>query len=71
MSWIQKVQELFFLYINKKIKNIWGQKKMKIKEYIKKYGKIEVVDTKNKFIFYCDGKNRIGGGFTKGKGRIL
>jgi len=36
---------------------------MRIKEYIKKYGKIELRDTKNEFMFFSNGKDKIGGVF--------
>jgi len=41
---------------------------MKVSEYIKRFGKIVVKDEDT--IFYCDGKDKIGGTFNK-KGRML
>ena len=36
---------------------------MRILEYIKKYGNIEIKDKNNNWIFYSDGINQIGGKF--------
>ena len=44
---------------------------MKIREYIEKYGKIQIVDKHNNFTFFCNGKNMIGGSFKKSEKRML